>query len=107
MQGNGFSLGGDGPSDVIAFPNVYELFGDKAPAAVQTIRSSLSTWATSQAESGTPVEALKIIFQIQADLIVKHNGEFRCYDHTLWHSQRQPFCVVSPRSRIFLRRRRS
>ncbi|EIW59941.1 alcohol oxidase [Trametes versicolor FP-101664 SS1] len=73
-QGNGFSLGGDGPTDVIAFPNIYELFGDKAPAAVQTIRSSLSSWAASQAESGTPVEALKTIFQIQADLIVKHNA---------------------------------
>lgn len=82
-QGNGFSLGGDGPTDVIAFPNIYELFGDKAPAAVQTIRSSLSSWAASQAESGTPVEALKTIFQIQADLIVKHNGEFHYHDQTL------------------------
>lgn len=82
-QGNGFSLGGDGPADVIAFPNIYELFGDKASAAVQTIQSSLSSWATSQAESGTPVEALKTIFQIQADLIVKHNGECLCHDQTL------------------------
>lgn len=75
MQGNGFNPGGDGPADVIAFPNIYQLFGDKAPAAVKTIQSSISSWATSQAASGLPEEALNTIFRIQADLIVKHNGE--------------------------------
>ncbi|OJT13695.1 Glucose oxidase [Trametes pubescens] len=74
MQGNGFNPGGDGPPDAIAFPNIYQLFGDKAPAAVQTIQSSLASWAASQASSGLSVEALEAIFRIQADLIVKHNA---------------------------------
>ncbi|KAH9851989.1 alcohol oxidase [Lenzites betulinus] len=74
MQGNGFNPGGDGPVDAIAFPNVYQLFGDNAATAVRTIQSSLPTWATSQASSALSADALRTIFEIQADLIIKNNA---------------------------------
>ncbi|KAH9851992.1 alcohol oxidase [Lenzites betulinus] len=74
MQGNGFDPEGDGPADAIAFPNIYQLFGDNAAAAVQTIQSSTSTWATSQASSALSADALHTIFNIQADLIIKNNA---------------------------------
>jgi len=67
--GNGFDLGGQGPSDVIAYPNLHELFGSEGDATAARIRSSIASWATSQAGSGLSAEALQQIFQIQADLI--------------------------------------
>ncbi|OJT13666.1 Glucose oxidase [Trametes pubescens] len=76
-QGNGSNKGAGGPLAALAFPNIYQLFGDKASAAVQTIQSALASWAASQANSGMSATALETIFQLQADLIVKHNGESR------------------------------
>ncbi|KAI0820577.1 alcohol oxidase [Trametes gibbosa] len=73
-KGNGFNPGGRGPTDTIAFPNVYQLFGQKASAAVQTIQSSISTWAQSQAGSALSSDALKTIYGIQADLIINKNA---------------------------------
>ncbi len=61
-------------------PNVYQLFGDKVAAAVRTVQSSIVSWAESQAGPGLSAEALRTVYQIQADLIVKHNGERLCYD---------------------------
>ncbi|KAJ7207349.1 hypothetical protein C8J57DRAFT_1070989 [Mycena rebaudengoi] len=73
-NGNGFDKGGRGPSDCIAFPNIYQLFGSQASAKVSQIQSSLATWATSQATSALSAAALQTIFQVQADLIINKNA---------------------------------
>ena len=73
-RGNGFNPGGRGPSDAIAFPNLYQVFGSAAGAAVQTIRSSIPLWAASQARSGLSAQALETVFNVQADLIINQNG---------------------------------
>ena len=70
----GFDVGGRGPSDAIAFPNLYQTFGGNASAAVSKIRSSIGSWAASQAGSGLSASALQTIFGIQADLIINNNG---------------------------------
>jgi choline dehydrogenase len=72
---NGFNVGGSGPSDAIAFPNLYQVFGDQAAATVTKIRSSIPTWAASQAGSALNAAALEQIYQVQADLIINNNGE--------------------------------
>ena len=73
-HGNGFDTGGRGPSDCIAFPNIYQTFASKANAVVQKIQSSLGTWAQSQATSALSADALRQIFQIQADLIINSSA---------------------------------
>ncbi|KAI8969674.1 alcohol oxidase [Trametes punicea] len=73
-KGNGFNPGGHGPTDAIAYPNVYQIFGDQADSAVQTIQSSLWDWAQSQAGSALSADALSTIFEVQADLIINHNA---------------------------------
>jgi len=74
-NGNGFNPGGRGPSDVIAFPNIYQLFGPEADVMVHKIQSNLQAWAASQAGSAISAAALLEIYQIQADLIINKNGE--------------------------------
>jgi choline dehydrogenase len=71
---NGFDWGGSGPSDVIAYPNVYQLFGDQANSTASNILTSINTWAASQASNALSQAALQTIFQVQADLIVNQNG---------------------------------
>jgi hypothetical protein len=73
-HGNGFNPGGRGPSDAIAFPNLFEVFGSQANAMVQKIQSSISTWASSQAASGLSASALQQIFSVQANLIINNKG---------------------------------
>ncbi|KAJ6462721.1 hypothetical protein DFH09DRAFT_573237 [Mycena vulgaris] len=73
-NGNGFDKGGNGPSDAIAFPNIYQLFGSQASAKVSQIQGNLSTWATSQAGSALSAAALQQIYQVQADLIINKNA---------------------------------
>ncbi len=73
-RGNGFNKGGRGPTDAIAYPNIYQLFGSKASASVQKIQSSLSAWAQSQAHNALSASALQTIFNIQAGLIINNNG---------------------------------
>ncbi|KAI0638751.1 alcohol oxidase [Trametes polyzona] len=73
-NGNGFNPGGRGPTDAIAYPNVYQLFGNKSAEAVQKIRSSVASWAQSQAGSALSAEALNTIYGIQADLIINKNA---------------------------------
>ncbi|KAI0366021.1 alcohol oxidase [Pilatotrama ljubarskyi] len=73
-QGKDFNPGGIGPPNALAFPNIHQLFGTKGPTAVQTIKSSLSTWARTQAGSALSAEALNKIFGIQAELVVEHNA---------------------------------
>jgi choline dehydrogenase len=72
--GTGFNPGGRGPSDAIAFPNIYQTFGSQASAMVQQIQSSIPSWAQSQAGSALNATALQTIFQVQADLIINKNG---------------------------------
>ncbi|KAJ7708299.1 hypothetical protein B0H17DRAFT_971830 [Mycena rosella] len=72
--GNGFDKGGNGPSDAIAFPNIYQLFGSQASAKVSQIQGNLSAWATSQAGSALSATALQQIYQVQADLIINENA---------------------------------
>ncbi|KAF8815895.1 alcohol oxidase [Phlegmacium glaucopus] len=72
--GNGFDVGGSGPSDAIAFPNLYQLFGSQGNATAARIQSSIATWAASQAGSGLSAGALQQIFQVQANLITNNNA---------------------------------
>ena len=69
-SGNGFDQGGRGPTDAIAYPNIYQTLGSNANATVNKIKSSIASWAASQAASGLSADALQQIFQIQADLII-------------------------------------
>ncbi|KAF9463827.1 glucose oxidase [Collybia nuda] len=71
---NGFNWGGSGPSNAIAFPNLYQVFGNKADATVAKIRSSIPTWAASQAGSGLSAAALEQIYNVQANLIINNNA---------------------------------
>ncbi|KAK7050037.1 hypothetical protein VNI00_005469 [Paramarasmius palmivorus] len=73
-SGNGFDFGGRGPSDAIAYPNIYQLFGGKANDSVNKIKNNLSNWASSQASSALSVEALEQIYQVQSGLIIDHNA---------------------------------
>ncbi|KAJ7171206.1 alcohol oxidase [Mycena filopes] len=73
-NGNGFDKGGQGPSDAIAFPNIYQLFGSAASAKVSQIQGNLSSWATSQAGSALSAAALEEIYQVQAGLIINNNA---------------------------------
>ncbi|KAK0200105.1 glucose oxidase [Desarmillaria ectypa] len=69
-----FDNGGRGPSDAIAYPNIYQVFGNEAAASVSKIQSSLSSWASSQASSALSADALEQIYRIQADLIINQNA---------------------------------
>jgi len=69
-----FNVDGKGPSDVIAYPNIYQAFGSNATSAVNTITTSLSSWAESQATNAANASALETIYGIQAGLIVKQNA---------------------------------
>ncbi|QRV93302.1 GMC oxidoreductase [Ceratobasidium sp. AG-Ba] len=73
-NGNGFDVGGSGPSDCIAYPNLYQVFGSQGAAIASQIQGNISTWAKAQAANGANVTALQRIFQIQADLITKNNA---------------------------------
>ncbi|KAJ7732667.1 hypothetical protein B0H16DRAFT_1381392 [Mycena metata] len=72
--GNGFNYGGQGPSDAIAYPNIYQLFGSAASTKVSQIQGNLSAWATSQAGSALSAAALEQIYQVQANLIINNNA---------------------------------
>ncbi|KAJ7347876.1 alcohol oxidase [Mycena albidolilacea] len=69
-----FNKNGDGPSNAIAYPNIYQLFGSQASTKVAQIQGNLSAWATSQAASALSADALHQIFQVQADLIINKNA---------------------------------
>ncbi|KAF5309416.1 hypothetical protein D9619_012385 [Psilocybe cf. subviscida] len=74
-RGNGFNVGGKGPTDTIAYPNLYQIFpGTAGNTTAARIQSSLATWASSQAAFGKDAASLKTIFGIQADLITKMNA---------------------------------
>ncbi|KAJ7035122.1 alcohol oxidase [Mycena alexandri] len=73
-RGNGFDHDGQGPSDAIAYPNIYQLFGSAASTKVSQIQGNLSAWATSQAGSALSADALEQIYQVQANLIINNNA---------------------------------
>ncbi|CCO32582.1 hypothetical protein BN14_06644 [Rhizoctonia solani AG-1 IB] len=73
-KGNGFDWGGRGPSNVIAFPNLYQVFGSQGASVASQIQSNITRWADSQAANGASASALRKIFQVQADLITKQNA---------------------------------
>ncbi|KAF9268268.1 glucose oxidase [Marasmius fiardii PR-910] len=68
-----FDRGGRGPSNCIAYPNIWELFGDKAQSSINKIWNNLGNWAESQASSALSSAALQTIYGVQADLIANHN----------------------------------
>ncbi|KAF8311835.1 alcohol oxidase [Clavulina sp. PMI_390] len=72
--GTNFNAGGSGPSDVIAYPNIYQLFGSGASSIVSHIKSSISTWASQQSSSAISASALQTIYNIQAGLIINNNA---------------------------------
>lgn len=74
-SGNGYDYGGRGPSGMIAYPNLYQVFGDDAQASVRKIESNLGAWAERQAGPGVSREALEDIFRLQAGLIIDGNGK--------------------------------
>ena len=72
-RGN-FDPKGRGPSDVIAFLNIHELYGSGAQGAIDDINANYANWARRQAAFGKSAEALTTIFGIQKDLIVNKKG---------------------------------
>jgi choline dehydrogenase len=73
-RGNGFDVGGRGPSNVIAFANINEVYGSGAQDAINDINANYATWAKQQASRGASAAALTTIFGIQKDLIVNKKG---------------------------------
>ncbi|KAG5337117.1 hypothetical protein C0989_010724 [Termitomyces sp. Mn162] len=71
--GTDFDVGGRGPPDVIAYPNLSQVFGSQANTMAQKIFANIPSWAKSQVQGGLNEEALKTIFGVQADLIVNKN----------------------------------
>ncbi|KAI0032449.1 hypothetical protein K488DRAFT_70648 [Vararia minispora EC-137] len=69
--GGRFDPNGSGPSDIIAYPNIDQVFGGQANAVKQTISSSLGSWAGMMASAGSVVSrsALEEIYAVQAGLI--------------------------------------
>ncbi|TDL15334.1 alcohol oxidase, partial [Rickenella mellea] len=72
--GANFDVGGVGPNNCIAFPNLYQLFGTQGNAMAQNITNSVPSWAKSQAVNGLSANALQTIFDVQAKLIVNENA---------------------------------
>ncbi|KAG5719362.1 Glucose oxidase [Termitomyces sp. T112] len=72
--GTDFDVGGRGPPDVIAYPNLSQVFGSQANTMAQKIFANIPSWAKSQVQGGLNEEALKTIFGVQADLIVNKNA---------------------------------
>lgn len=69
---------------VVAFPNVYELFGKNASARVRDIERNLDAWAKSQAHNtGADADALKVVFEVVAKTIVEDHGRLILSCHQL------------------------
>ena len=70
-----YNPGGRGPSNVIAFPSFQQLFGAQANAIAARVWSSLPGWAAREAATaGLNAEAMKTIFEVQADLMINKRG---------------------------------
>ena len=89
-----FNPNGKGPTDVIAYPNINQVFGSTAAkTAISNMQGNVSAWAASQAGSGLSKEALEQIFKIQADIIGTKNAPVA----ELFFNSGYPECV-SPSS---------
>ena len=64
------------PGRVVAYPNIYQVFGSGATAAVNKIHAGVDSgsWAASQAKNALGSAALQTIFGIQRKLIVENNA---------------------------------
>ncbi|KAH8077891.1 alcohol oxidase [Cristinia sonorae] len=72
--GNGFNDTLGGLTEVIAFPNIYQLFGARVHDIIRKVRSSLGSWAASQADSALSATALRKLFELQSSIIVDHKA---------------------------------
>ncbi|KAH8810280.1 hypothetical protein DL96DRAFT_1505899 [Flagelloscypha sp. PMI_526] len=66
----GFTRNGPQWDDLLAFPNLSQLFGSNATEIATKITSNLDSWADSQKGNALSKDALKTIFQSQADVII-------------------------------------
>ncbi|KAA1475429.1 alcohol oxidase [Dentipellis sp. KUC8613] len=75
-HGTGFDPKGKGPSDVIAFPGLKEVFGDDAEELGQGIVANLTSWAQDMVGRGAAVsvEELEKAYKIQAGLIINSSA---------------------------------
>ncbi|KAJ7030825.1 alcohol oxidase [Mycena alexandri] len=70
-NGTGWPYNGTGPNNAIAFPNLFQLFGNASDSKVAEIHTSIGTWAASQASHAYSAAALETIFRAQANVIIK------------------------------------
>ncbi|KAA1467680.1 alcohol oxidase [Dentipellis sp. KUC8613] len=75
-NGTGFDVGGMGPTNVIAFPGLKEVFGDKAEKVGKEMLGNLTAWARDMAAKGVVIsaEALEKEYKVQAELILNSNA---------------------------------
>ena len=71
----GFDPEGSGPADVIAFPSLSQLFGNKTKEFAQNLADSIPQWAKTQSVNGISADALQTIFEAQAKPILHDNGK--------------------------------
>jgi NADPH:quinone reductase-like Zn-dependent oxidoreductase len=72
--GTGSPPNGKDTDNAIAYPNFFQIFGDAAPAKAAELEKSLGAWAASPAENAHSAKALKVIFKVQADIVLKDKG---------------------------------
>jgi hypothetical protein len=73
-SGTGFPIDGRGPDNAMAFPNLFQLFGNASDAKVKEIENGIKGWAASQAANAHSAAALETIFRAQADIILEDKG---------------------------------
>ncbi|KAJ7480728.1 alcohol oxidase [Mycena latifolia] len=66
-----FCVDGIGPNNALAFPNLFELFGNASKSKIEEIEASIGSWAASQAAHGHSAAALETIFRTQAKIMIK------------------------------------
>lgn len=97
--GNGFNPGGRGPSDTIAYPNLYQLFGqEQADAWVKRIVNSVATWAQAGAKFAYSADALELIYKIQSSFIITTKGTISCAD---LRDLADDHCLIAPVVELF------
>ena len=70
-----FEVTGRAWNNLLAFPNLSQLFGKNATAVAAKLLSSLDTWADSQKDNALSKAALKTIYQSQVDVILNAKGQ--------------------------------
>ena len=74
-DGPGYNSTGSGPfTNVIAFPNLHQLYGSSTDSIVKRINRSIPDWAASQASSALSATALEEIYRIQTKPMIEDNG---------------------------------